>query len=86
MLNLTIFYYVLLYFTMFAIFYYVSVSFNTLYEQERPKIIKFSLKTSIIYKYFFQSVREKIKIETVVQEKFKLNIVNQKKIFSWDIV
>ena len=40
---------------------------------------KIFIKISIVVKTLFQSVREKIKIEKVVHEKLKLNVVNQKK-------
>ena len=40
---------------------------------------KIVIKISIVYRNLFQSVREKIKIEKVVHEKFKLNFMNQPK-------
>ena len=40
---------------------------------------KIFIKISIIFKNLFQSVREKIKIEKVVHEKFKLKIVRTKR-------
>ena len=50
-----------------------------------PKEKKYStetnifIKISLVFKNLFQSVREKNKIEKVVHEQFKLNIVNQKR-------
>ena len=38
---------------------------------------KIFIKIKIVFKNLFQSVREKIRIEKVVHEKFKLNVVNQ---------
>ena len=49
-----------------------------IYEQERDQNYKFFIKISIVFNNLFQSVREKIKIEKVAHEKFKLNVVNKK--------
>ena len=61
----------------------ICVNFDMSYYLKNNKIFhktKIFMKISIVFKNLFQSVREKIKIEKVVHEKFKSNVLNKKKI------
>ena len=67
----------------FTIFRYILVIFRYLSLFQNKKIfhrnyLRIFIKISIVFKTLFQSVREKIEIESVVHEKFKLNVVNKK--------
>ena len=68
MSNLNIFYYILLYFSYillcFAIIFYVSLSFNMLYEKERdPKLEKLHSKFQSFSKIYYKVLEKRFRVE-----------------------